>query len=103
MQNRIDNTSEPIDILFALSTEIEKSLAKLAKIEGLNPKSNAYQIIEQLHDAGKIGPNELYFTFMSFWEVRNIIVHGSGYKITKAYIYETVEIGIRLLRMINSR
>ena len=95
------SASDPRDLLLAISVEIEQKLRNISELHGIRPQATAQQIVRQLSEAKKIGLTEVYYAFLEFWEIRNMIVHGNSYRLTSKYLYETIELGLRVLKLLD--
>ena len=84
-----------------MNPEIEQKIKYIAQLHGIAPQPTAQQVVRQLSDTNKISPDEVYFAFQEFWDIRNTIVHGLSYRLSSKYLYETIDLGLRLLKLID--
>jgi hypothetical protein len=96
-----ESASNPRDLLLAISVEIEQKLKEIANLYKILPQPTAQQVVRQLYEAGKVGIGEVYEAFHEFWEVRNMLVHGNSYRLSDKYLYETIELGLRVLKLLD--
>lgn len=113
---QIENISEELDeflstsdnpraSLMMLAREIERRVREVATetgIAGENQVISVKDMMEKLVEEEFIRPKTLHL-FNDFWTVRNKVVHGAHYEAKDEHIYELVEIGVRLLRLLYSR
>ncbi len=95
------SASDPRDLLLAISIEIQQKLINIAQFHGIQPKHTVIQIAQQLNDEGIASPDEVYFTLLKFWETRDMIVHGNSYRLSSKYLYEIIELGLRLYNLLD--
>lgn len=91
--------------LVTLAVEIEAVLRNLARdLEPTNSKKYLppIRIVDELAQRN-IVPREVPSLFRDFWAVRNQAVHSLDYSPSKKQLYEILDIGIRLLWLLNLR
>lgn len=94
----------PRAVLLITAIEIEHAIHALAEEEGVPAEERYYspkRMLQVLVSRGAL-PTELGPLFSEFWETRNRVVHGRHEPPAKQ-LYELVDIGLRVLKLINSR
>ena len=51
----------------------------------------------------KILSKDILASFKDFWLIRNQVVHGTHFELSERQLYELVEIGVRILKLLTSR
>lgn len=94
--------SDPRASLLLIGIEIEKTVRDIAAAAEMQLPSRPYPLSTQLAALGErelIDPRVVPL-FTEFWAIRNAVVHGQHFEISEGKLYELVELGARILRML---
>ncbi|MCJ7666961.1 MAG: hypothetical protein MUP04_01515, partial [Anaerolineae bacterium] len=95
--------SDPRAALLLIAIDIERAARAIAESfelpEAKRPVS-ANLLIRALVEKGII-PAEVSGAFRDFWHIRNLVAHGQHFELSEDRLYELVELGIRVLRLLS--
>lgn len=96
---------DPRASLLILAIEIEQAARALVE-ESKIPESKRFysvpRMLEVLVSEKKL-PKDVVASFRDFWSIRNQVVHGIHFELSERQLYELVEIGVRILKLLTSR
>ena len=95
-------SSDPRAALLLIAIEIEQVVRSLAEQVDIQ-NSRRYPISKLLHllaEKQVITP-EVVPIFQDFWTIRNQVVHGHHFELSTGKLYELVELGVRILRLLS--
>jgi hypothetical protein len=96
--------SDPRAALLLLAIEIEKTARELATAAEIPQSSRPYPLSKQLAVLAErqvIDPR-IVPLFQDFWSIRNSVVHGHHFELSEGKLYELVEFGLRILRLLRT-
>jgi hypothetical protein len=96
---------DPRGGLITVAVEIEAALRDLSERFGIAPRGrylSAHRVVDELASRGLL-PDELPGLFRDFWAVRNQAVHSLDYEPSPQQLYEILDLGIRILGLLNLR
>ena len=99
-----DAASDPRGAFLVLAIEIEGRIRQLANqlnIVEANRIIPLIRVLEILTERGFIG-REVISIFRDFWAIRNRVAHGVHYELERGRLYELVDLGMRILRLLPS-
>lgn len=95
-------SADPRAALVIIAIEIERAVRVRAE-EGEIPESKRFysvpRMLEVLVSEGKL-PKDILTSFKDFWSIRNEVVHGVHFELPEGQLYELVEIGVRILKLL---
>lgn len=98
-------SADPRAALLIVAIEIEQAVRTLAEESKIPESKRFYSIprmLEVLVSEGKL-PKKILSSFRDFWSIRNHVVHGIHFELPERQLYELVEIGVRILKLLTSR
>jgi uncharacterized protein YutE (UPF0331/DUF86 family) len=101
----IQASKDPRGALLILAVEIERTVRKIAKISELPEAEGSYplrKLITIMADRNIIDPNVVPI-FRDFWSIRNLVVHGQHYELSEGKIFELVDLGLRVIKLLDRR
>lgn len=102
IQRIIDKVSDPRGALIVMAIEIEDAIQDLARSKGIakvNRYNSPVRIMNELVDRSLID-SSVMAPFKDFWSIRNHAAHSAKFRIDDSQLYELVDIGIRVLKLI---
>jgi hypothetical protein len=96
------SAAHPRTALITLAVEIETELRNISEqndISGYQKILNPSRLVQELVNR-KILTTNVQALFKDFWTIRNQAVHGSNFEVSQDKLYELVELGIRLLKIL---
>lgn len=96
--------ANPRGILVSLAVEIEKVLRRIAEYYDIPEarKTTSPHKLMQIMVKRRIISEEIFPLFRDFWMIRNQAVHSAKFKISEEELYRLIDLGIRILRLLNS-
>ena len=98
-----DAAADPRAGLLLVAIEIEQAIRGLAAQYGISAgvgRVSTRRTLRELATRGAV-PREVVPLFEDFWQVRNEVVHGAGFKVPTGHLYELVDVGFRILELIS--
>jgi len=94
--------TDPRASLLLLTIEIERTIRNLAKAAEVPQPRHIYPLYRLLGSLAErqIVDKRLVRLFRDFWAVRNTVVHGHHFEISEGKLYELIELGLRILRIL---
>jgi len=94
--------TDPRASLLLLAIEIERTIRNLAKAADVPQPYHTYPLYRLLGSLAErqIVDKRLVRLFRDFWAVRNTVVHGHHFEISEGKLYELIELGFRILRIL---
>ena len=99
-----ESSRNPRGALITLAVEIEKALEVLAGKYNITNKGRYFSpryTLERLVKIQKI-PKTASELFLDFWEIRNQAIHNVRFQLDQDRLYELVEVGFRILKLLYS-
>ena len=96
--------SDPRASLLVLAIEIEKTVRDIAQAADVPESKRPYPLSRQLTMLAErefIDPR-IVPLFRDFWTIRNSVVHGHHFELSEGKLYELVELGLRILRLLRA-
>jgi len=96
------SADHPRTALITLAVEIESELRNIAdqnNISGYQRIFSPSRLVQELVTK-KILTSNVQALFKDFWTIRNQAVHGLNFEVSQDKLYELVELGIRLLKIL---
>lgn len=104
LRNRVaELTRDPRGGLVGLAVEIEAAIALLAAKHGLRERGQRIPPLRAVNELSRRGvlPKELPGLFSDFWTIRNQAVHSIDFQPSNQSLYEILDLGIRILRLLS--
>jgi hypothetical protein len=102
IQRITEQASDPRGAPIVIAVEIEDAIQELAKSKGIanvHRYNSPVRIMDELIRRKLINASVLA-PFRDFWTIRNQAAHSARFQMSKYQLYELVEIGIRVLKLI---
>ena len=98
-----DVTRDPRAGLIALAVEIEAALAILSAQYGLRDKGQRVSVHHTVSELSRRGvlPKEIPSLLRDFWTIRNEAVHSISFQPSEKSLYEILDLGVRILRILS--
>lgn len=96
--------TDPRAALLLLAIDIEQAARESAESFGLPEATrplSAPALVRALFKKGVLIP-ETQAAFMDFWAIRNQVVHGQHFEVSEGRLFELVELGLRVLRLLSA-
>lgn len=96
------SADHPRTALITLAVEIETELRNIAEqndISGYQRIFSPSRLVQELVNRKVLTAN-VQALFKDFWTIRNQAVHGSTFEVSQDKLYELVDLGIRLLKIL---
>jgi len=99
----VDVTRDPRAGLIALAVEIGAALTMLSAQYGLRDKGQRVSVHHTISELSKrsVLPKELPSLLRDFWTIRNEAVHSISFQPSEKSLYEILDLGIRILRILS--
>lgn len=102
IQRITDQVSDPRGALIVMAIEIEDAIQDLARKKGIgnvHRYNSPVRVMNELVNRKLIEPSVMA-PFKDFWTIRNQAAHSARFRVDKNQMYELVDIGIRVLKLI---
>ncbi len=95
--------SDPRASLVLLAVEIEKTVCDLAVAADI-PESRRPLLSRHISVLAQRGVlnQQIVPLFREFWAIRNLVVHGQHFELSEGKLYELLELGIRIVRLLRA-
>jgi uncharacterized protein YutE (UPF0331/DUF86 family) len=104
IENKIIQASnDPRAALMIVAIEIEKKVRSIADKAEIPEARRPYPINRIINSLAQkeIINSEVVLIFSDFWNIRNQVVHGYHLDLSPGKLYELIEIGIRILKLLS--
>jgi len=94
--------TDPRAALLLIAIEIERTVRDLAEASDIPHPRRTHpvsRLLAMLADR-QVVDERLVGLFRDFWSVRNAVVHGHHFELSEGKLYELIELGMRLLRLL---